>query len=189
MRFTPPILSSNKSVNTDPRLLPPQSVLLPAAYWQWAGQTPVDRRCAPDGHIENLAPNEVFIFGSNASGFHGAGSSGWAYTRKPGNQYRAGNPLLKMPSGTKGHWAVLGNARGYQEGTHGRSYAICTILRPGAKRSVSLHDLRRQVLELYEFARQHPEMTFIVTQSGQPGKPSLNGYSLEENASCYIAKP
>jgi hypothetical protein len=81
-----------------------------------------------------------------------------------------------------------GKSQGLSGGTHGRSYAICTILRPGAKRSVSLDDIRRQVLELYEFARQHPEMTFIVTQSGQPGKPSLNGYSLDENASCYLAK-
>ena len=82
---------------------PPRNVLLPAAYWQWVGQTSADGRYAPDGHIENLAPNEVFVFGANRNSFHGAGSAGWAYTGKPGNQYRAGNPLLKMPNGTKGY--------------------------------------------------------------------------------------
>ena len=100
---------------------------------------------------------------------------------------RASNPLLKRPNGTKGFWAILGRAKGYQEGTDGRSYAICTIIRPGAKRSMPLTNIRQQVQALYAFARGHPEQTFLVTKSGEPGKPSLNGYTLEENARCYLS--
>ena len=164
----------------------PTNVLLPRLYWQQAGLQPADGRYAPDGHVATLQPNEVFCFGANSSGFHGAGSAGWAYTGKKGNQYRAGNPLLQQPKGTKGFWAVLGQAQGYQEGTQGRSYAICTITRPGAKRSMPLPAIKAQVQLLYQFATTHPELTFIVTKSGEPGKPSLNGYTLEENASCYF---
>ena len=51
---------------------------------------------------------------------------------------------------------------------------------------MTLDEIRRQVRELYLFAALQPELTFIVTQSGQPGKPSLNGYTLEENASCFV---
>ena len=166
---------------------PPGNVLLPEAYWNWAGRQPSDGRYAPKRHIAALAPQEVFVFGSNAAGFHGAGSAGWAYTGKPGNQYRANNPLLKRPNGTKGFWAVLGCAKGYQEGTDGRSFAICTITRPGAKRSTPLESIRQQVQALYSFARAHPDLTFFVTKSGESGKPSLNGYDLEENARCYLS--
>ena len=164
----------------------PSNVLLPKVYWEIAGQQPTHGRYAPDGHIATLQLNEVFIFGSNSSGFHGAGSAGWAYTGKKGNQYREGNPLLKMPKGTKGVWAVLGQAVGFQEGTQGKSYAICTIIKPGLKRSMPLEGIRSQVQQLYKFAMEHPELTFLVTKSGEPGKPSLNGYTLEENASCYL---
>jgi ribosome modulation factor len=167
-------------------LVVPSNVLLPKAYWEIAKRQPVNGQYTPNSPITTLKPNEVFIFGSNAGGFHGAGSAGWAYTGMTGNQYRAGNSLLKMPKGTKGKWAVLGQATGYQEGTTGRSYAICTIINPGAKRSMSLQGIRSQVEQLYQFATAHPELTFLVPQSGEPGKPSLNGYTLEENASCYL---
>ena len=169
-------------------MIPPLNVLLPKAYWLWADQQPADGRYAPEGHIGSLAPNEVFVFGSNRTGFHGAGSAGWAFTGRKGNQYREGNPMLRSPNGTRGFWAVLGQAQGYQEGDRGRSYAICTIERPGKKRSTSLEEIRRQVRDLYQFAEHHPEMTFLVTQSGQLDKPSLNGYTLEENASCFLTE-
>ena len=169
-------------------LTPPENVLLPKPYWDWARRIPRDGRYAPEGQIERLAPNEVFVFGTNQSGFHGAGAADWAYTGRMGNQYRAGNPLLTMPAGTKGFWAVLGRSRGYQEGTEGRSYAICTILRAGAKRSMPLPEIRAQVRNLYAFARQQAGLTFLVTKSGDPGKPSLNGYDLGENASCYLGR-
>ena len=103
-----------------------------------------------------------------------------------GNQYRAGNPILRSPKGTRGCWAILGQARGFMQGNLGKSYAICTVRQPGLKRSTPLTEIRTQVQQLYAFAAQHPELTLLVTKAGEPGKPSLNGYTLEENASCYL---
>jgi len=99
---------------------------------------------------------------------------------------RTGNPMLRQPKGTKGKWAVLGCARGYQEGEDGRSYAIVTVIRPGQKRSVPLPQIREQVNEMYAFARAHPDLIFLVPRAGDRLKPSLNGYTLDENASCFL---
>ena len=97
-------------------MIPPINVLLPKAYWDWAGQNPADGRYAPEGHISTLATNEVFVFGSNRSGFHGAGSAGWAYCGRKGNQYREGNPLLRAPDGTRGFWAGPGEPAASKRG-------------------------------------------------------------------------
>ena len=168
---------------------PPTNVLLTRAYWHWAHQPPTAGRYTPEGPITVLEPNEVFVFGSNAAGFHGAGAAGWAYTGQAGNQYRAGNPMLRARHWPRGHWAQLGIARGWQQGQHGRSYALCTIRRPGAKRSVPLTEIRQQVEQLYHCAAQHPELTFLVVQTGSATLPGHNGYSLAENASCFLERP
>ena len=149
---------------------------------------PTTGRYTPEGPITVLDPNEVFVFGSNAAGFHGAGAAGWAYTGQAGNQYRAGNPMLRARHRTRGYWARLGIARGWQQGQHGRSYALCTIRRPGAKRSVPLTEIRQQVEQLYRFAAQHPQLAFLVVQTGSATQPGHNGYSLAENASCYLER-
>lgn len=169
-------------------LTPPQNVLLPQEYWEWAGRTPEDGKFAPSEHITELKSNQVFCFNSNSHGFHGAGSAGWAYTGKPGNQYRLGNPDLRKPNGTAGFWAVLGISNGFQVGKNGKSYAICTIVRPGMRRSVSLEQIRSRVMRMYEFAVSRSDLEFLVTKSGELYKPSLNGYLLDENAWCYLDK-
>lgn len=168
-------------------ILPPINVLLPKDYWDILNISPInDNTQFSQEPITSLKDNEVFVFGSNIDGFHGAGSAGFAYTGKIGNQYRLGNPLLRAPKGTKGFWAVLGKSHGFQSGTHGKSYAICTILKPGLKRSMPLEEIRAQILKLYSLAIQFQELSFLVTKSGTFNKPSLNGYSLKENASCYF---
>ena len=158
-------------------MLPPSNVLLPKEYWQWASKT--SNNVAP-GYISKLKSNEVFVFGANKNGFHGAG--------KVGNQYRLKNPLLFAPDGTRGFWAVKGIGMGFQIGNEGKSYAICTILNPGSKRSIDLLSIKKQVEILYLFATINHELTFYVTKSGDWDKPSLNGYTLQENASCYLDK-
>lgn len=40
------------------------------------------------GYIEKLKPDQVFVFGSNAAGFHGAGSAGYAMLHVYGNKWR-----------------------------------------------------------------------------------------------------
>ena len=132
--------------------------------------------------VTALEPHEVFVFCSNASGFHGAGSAGFAYTGKPGNQYRAGNPDLRQPNGHLGHWARLGHARGFQRGRRGRSYAIQTVTKPGALRSITLQEIRRQAQQLADFAKARPRLRFLLADFTHG---SFNGYSAEEMASAY----
>lgn len=68
----------------------------PAAAGGW-----IARRVTPD-HIVSLEPNEIFVFGSNASGFHAGGAAADAMQR-------------------------FGAVWGQGEGLQGRSYAISTM--------------------------------------------------------------
>ena len=84
-----------------------------------------------------LAPNEIFVFGSNRDGFHGAGGAGLACRGDAANTWRRDDwfkRAMVAPPGDParvGRWAVFGVARGFQVGRSGRSYAVQTIERPG----------------------------------------------------------
>lgn len=119
-----------------------------------------------------LGDNIVYVFGSNATGFHGAGSAGLACRGVSENTWREDQWFLtamKSPEGSKeriGQWAVFGVARGFQEGREGKSYAIQTIKRPGWKRSLPLSEIKDQLIEMAEYARIHPEFQFHMTPVG-----------------------
>jgi hypothetical protein len=66
--------------------------------------------------------------------------------------------------------------RGFQEGAEGSSYAICTIKKPGLKRSVPLGDIESQICELFIFAKNHSEYTFFCTPIGC----GYSGYTVDE---------
>lgn len=90
-------------------------------------------------NITSLAPNEIFVFGSNLSGIHGAGAAKTA--RKWG--------------------AILGQAKGLQ----GNTYAIPT--KDKAIRNTSpLHEIGIYVDEFIIFASDSPTITFLVTEIG-----------------------
>lgn len=139
------------------------------------------RQVTPD-QINSLKPNEVFVFGSNASGFHGAGSAGLACRGDAANTWRTDSWFLNAMKSHNhsiyriGYWAVYGISRGHQIGTTGQSYAIETIKQPGLKRSTPLSEIALQIKELSDFAIQNPQLTFLVTKIGS----SLAGYSLDE---------
>ena len=139
------------------------------------------RQLTPE-KITSLKPNEVFVFGSNASGFHGAGSAGLACRGEAANTWRTDLWFLeamRSPNNSPdriGYWAIYGVSRGYQTGTTGQSYAIETIKKPGLKRSTPLSEIALQIKELADFALQHPHLIFLVTKIGS----SLAGYSLTE---------
>jgi hypothetical protein len=135
-----------------------------------------------DAPVTDLGRDEVFVFGSNATGFHGAGSAGQACRGEAANTWRrdawfqrarAAQPGADARVGT---WAVFGVARGYQEGRSGSSYAIQTIERPGARRSTTRRVIYRQLMDLVAYAAGHPERTFIVTPLGE----GYSGYTREE---------
>lgn len=104
-----------------------------------------------DAPITTLAPEQVFVFGSNASGFHGAGSAGQAMRGDACNTWRHDPAFLramKSPVGSAGRvglWAVYGVARGPMLGTSGKSYAVQTVTDTGKKRSLPLADIHAQL--------------------------------------------
>lgn len=137
------------------------------------------------GLITTLEDNQVFVFGSNLSGFHGGGAAGFA-SFGPGKNWRDFHYSSK-PDGWKGLWNVKGCAEGFQEGLSGKSYAIPTVTEPGARRSISLEEIRKSVLKFYGFAQAHPELEFLVAYSSKGA--NLNGYSPQEMAIVFLRNP
>ncbi len=89
--------------------------------------------------ITELKENQIFVFGSNARGFHAGGAA-----RQAAEQFGA----------------VWGKAKGLQ----GQSYGIVTL--DENMRKVSLLYIRLQLVRLAEFAAAHPEKEFLLTAIG-----------------------
>ena len=90
-------------------------------------------------NITELKKNEIFVFGSNESGIHGAGAAKTAI-----------------------QWgAVYGNP----EGRQGQTYAIPTKS-VGIKRTLSISEIRPYVDRFISYAESHPKQTFLVTEIG-----------------------
>ena len=87
-----------------------------------------------NNRIQDLKPDEIFVFGSNLAGAHGGGAALLAY-RKWG--------------------AVWGQGIGLQ----GQTYAIPTM-------HGGVDKIYPYVKDFICFAKQHPEMTFLVTEIG-----------------------
>jgi hypothetical protein len=89
--------------------------------------------------IKTLLPGQIFVFGSNESGRHGKGAAKQALT-----------------------WgAKWGQASGLQ----GRTYGIPTKDRT-IQRILSVDEIKSYVDTFIDFARQNPQMTFLVTEIG-----------------------
>ena len=86
--------------------------------------------------IRRLGRNEIFVFGSNDQGLHNGGAALKAVQR-------------------------FGAQMGVAEGPQGRSYAIPTV---GA--NIGPDEIRAAFRRLVDYARQHPELTFLVTALG-----------------------
>jgi hypothetical protein len=111
------------------------------------------------GIIEKLDKNQVFVFGSNVDGFHGAGAAAYAF---------------------KFFGAKWNQGRGPQ----GQSYAICTKdLNAEKHPSVSRAEIMRQIKDLYFYAEQHKDKEFLIAYSGT-GK-NLSHYTNEEMAEMF----
>ena len=95
-------------------------------------------RTTPD-NITELAENEVFVFGSNQSGRHGAGAAKTAL--KWGAKYGQGVGLC------------------------GKTYAIPTKDH-SVKRSLSIEEIKPYVYDFIEHARYHIGNIFLVTEIG-----------------------
>lgn len=116
------------------------------------------------GMITSLQDSQIFVFGSNTQGRHGAGAALTA-RQKFGAKY--------------------GQAEGFQ----GQSYAIITkdLTKDDKKNPSRTKDqIIEQIHKLYEFARQNPNKEFLVAYSST-GK-NLNYYSNEEMASMFASE-
>jgi len=89
--------------------------------------------------IQSLKPNELFVFGSNLAGSHGAGAA--AQARKD-----------------------FGAEWGVGEGITGQSYAFPTLDENLGKRTDE--ELKKSVLELYETCEENSNKTFLLTPVG-----------------------
>lgn len=122
--------------------------------------------------ITELAPNEVMVFGSNTSGFHGAGSAGYAFKGTAANDWRSNVACLRAINAKPGDasrigkWAVWGTARGLMTGHEGKSYAIVTTDQPGRQGAVTIETVAKEVATLAQFAKDHPELTFYCAAFG-----------------------
>lgn len=115
------------------------------------------------GMIQNLAPNQVFVFGSNTQGKHGKGA---ALTAK--NKFGA----------------IYGQA----EGPQGQSYAIITKdLTKNTHPSRTPEQIKEQIHNLYEYARENPDKEFLVAYSSKG--TNLNAYSNQEMADMFSSEP
>lgn len=83
--------------------------------------------------------NHVFVFGSNLKGIHGAGAAKFAAM----------------------HWGAM---LGIGEGRTGNSYALPTKETPYKTRS--LDRIEDSVVRFFEYARENPSLTFLVTRVG-----------------------
>ena len=106
------------------------------------------------GMITRLEPNEVFVFGSNLGGRHGAGAARLA--REWG--------------------AIWGQATGHQ----GRTYAIPTV-DASVRNTLSLDEIRPYANEFIQYARDHPQLVFLLTDVGC----GLAGLRAEEVAPLF----
>ena len=105
-----------------------------------------------DRRIEELALDEVFVFGSNASGAHGGGAALFAYRR-------------------------FGAVWGQSEGLQGQSYGIDTMSGLGV--------FEEQARRFTEFARERPDLRFLVTEVGC----GIAGYRPEQVARFFGGAP
>lgn len=107
----------------------------------------------PD-YIDTLLPKQIFVFGSNALGYHTGGASGTARKK-------------------------FGAVWGQSEGLQGQCYAIPVDYGKNVRKD---NDVRAAVDRFVKFAKEHPDLFFLVTRVGC----GIAGYHDEEMAQFFI---
>lgn len=95
-------------------------------------------RITPE-NINELGPNEIFVFGSNISGRHGKGAA-------------------KTALGWGAKW-------GQGEGLQGRTYGISTK-NASVTQTLPVNKIKIYVDNFIKFTKDNPELTFLVTEIG-----------------------
>ena len=114
------------------------------------------------GKITSLQPNQIFVFGSNPEGRHGAGAAKYAKDN-------------------------FGAIYGQGEGLQGQSYALPTkdlrVKENRGLRSISPEQIISNIKKLYNLANRSPKEFLVSDYSGI----NLNGYTGQEMADMFIA--
>ncbi len=115
------------------------------------------------GKVTSLQPNQIFVFGSNPEGRHGAGAAKYAKDN-------------------------FGAIYGQGEGLQGQSYALPTkdlrVKANNSLRSISPQDITSNIKKLYDVARANPTKEFLVSDYSES---NLNGYTGQEMANMFNA--
>lgn len=129
--------------------------------------------------ITSLKPNEVFVFGSNFSAFHGAGAAGYAQRGDSKNTWRTDKTFQEalveynkrnknLPYNKEkmiGKWSILGS-NGFMEGREGKSYGVITTEKPAVQGIVNDFFLTEQLVKFLTFAIENPNYNFICADFG-----------------------
>lgn len=111
------------------------------------------------GYITKLEPNQIFVFGSNVDGWHGAGTAKIALEK---------------------FGAVYG--KGY--GLNGQSYGLVTVdLKKRCAPSRTKEQIKKEIGILYQFAKIKSEKEFLIAYTAFG--TNLNGYSAQEMAEMF----
>jgi hypothetical protein len=126
-----------------------------------ATQPTIDRKTY-SGKVTKLAPNQIFVFGSNPEGRHGAGAAKYAKDN-------------------------FGAMYGQGEGLQGQSYALPTkdlrIKENNSLKSISPEQIISSIKKLYNLANSSYKEFLVSDYSGT----NLNGYTGQEMADMFIA--
>ncbi len=131
--------------------------------------------------IDKLAENEIFVFGSNPEGIHGAGGAKAALVF--GAKFGNGRGL----QGSSYALVTKNLNAGFIEKSTGIKYEVAGFC------SVSESQIKTNINELYDCARNNPEKSFLITYqyeswpNGTP-KKSLNGYTSQEMLEMFMHK-
>jgi hypothetical protein len=113
------------------------------------------------GTITSLQPDQIFVFGSNPEGRHGAGAAKYAKDN-------------------------FGAIYGQGEGLQGQSYALPTkdlrVKENKSLRSISSSDITNSIKKLYALASRSNKEFLVSDYSGK----NLNGYTGQEMADMFV---
>jgi hypothetical protein len=108
-----------------------------------------------ENNITALAPDHVFVFGSNLSGIHGGGAAALAHDK-------------------------FGAIWGCAEGMQGNCYAIPTK-NEGIERTLTINEIKPYVNEFILWAKARSYKTYLVTEIGC----GLAGYQPQDIAPLF----
>ena len=135
--------------------------------------SPVERNASVHSYSGLIAAddNSVMVFGSNPLGINGNPSKG-----------TGGAALVALQQGRVKQGEKMDN----RLSDNGKAYGLVTVIRPGARQSLSREQIIENIKTLYNTAKNNPNKTFKIAYQ-HTSKASLNGYTGKELADMFKA--